>query len=108
MSESTKNFSCIVSNAYSNMYGEILYIELDDGGTLTPCEDTGGENAAFYISEYELQVGDKMTFDMPLDEYEGLCGIESVDINGIKYRTSVDSEGGNTCTYLQFDKQQKQ
>lgn len=66
-------------------------------------EDTGGELAMIEL-DYQLKVGDVISFYGELNEYDELFGADKMNINGIDYPISVNSMGGNRSVYLVFSK----
>lgn len=98
------NINWIVDYVEYGEYNDILSIKLTNGYELIPCEDTGGEFVTLNINEYKLKKGDKISFDIQPDEYGEIWGIESINVNGEDYMAIVGSEGGNTSTYLVYQK----
>jgi len=97
------NSTWIVDNVEFGDYG-ILSIKLTNGYELIPGEDTGGEFATLEINGYDLKKGDKISFDIQPNEYGEIWGIEVINVNGVNYPAVVGSEGGNTSTYLVYQK----
>lgn len=81
---------------------EIREIIFENGIIAVPEEDTGGEISYMIIDGYKLKVGDIISFDYILDEFDCICNLEWVEVDGYSYRAWVESEGGNDCTYLSF------
>jgi len=98
------NEEWIVNDVEYTEYGNILSIKLSNGYELIPDEDTGGEFATLEIKSVKLKKGDKISFNVELDEFNELWGIDSININGETYSAEVGSEGGNTSTYLVYRK----
>ena len=99
-----------VKEIESGKYSEISKITFEDGTEIRAEEDTGGEYAYMVIDGYELKIGDMISFDYELDEFDCICNLEWVEVydtaheDVVSYRAWVESEGGNDCTYLSFSK----
>lgn len=55
------------------------------------------------IDGYELKVGDVVSFDHELDEFNCIFNLEWIEVNDKTYRAWVESCGGNDCTCLSFN-----
>lgn len=91
-----------IKNIEVGHYGEIIKIVFESGIECLPEEDTGGEHAYLVIDGYDLKVGDVISFDYILDEYDCINNLEWIEVNDWSYRAWVESGGGNDCTYLSF------
>ena len=100
LNENLKTDKMVVKNVESNDYNYITKIELEDGRTIIPGEDTGGEFASLEIENGQLENGDIIDFEYDHDDNSELWGVDFITINGKKYKCIVGSEGGNTATYL--------
>ncbi len=99
-----------VKEIQSGDYSEISKIIFENGIELLAEESTGGEYAYMIIDGYDLKVGDVVSFDYELDEFNYINNLKWIEINDIthgdvvSYRAWVESEGGNDWTYLSFNK----
>ena len=92
----------VVKNVKTDEYGSILEIELENGYLLLPDEDTGGELALLIIEDVVLKKGDIISFDHFFDTDDEIWGLEKIQINDMIYDCKIESEGGNTSTYLRY------
>lgn len=89
-------------------HSDISKIVFENGIVAYAEEDTGGEYAYMIIDGYELKVGDVISFDYELDEFDCIFNLEWIEVydatdeDVVSYRAWVESEGGNDCTYLSF------
>ncbi len=69
-----------VKEIESGKYSEISKITFEDGTEIRAEEDTGGEYAYMVIDGYELKIGDMISFDYELDEFDCICNLEWVEV----------------------------
>lgn len=114
LNENLKTDKMVVKNVEYDDYDNIIKIELTDGRTITPGEDTGGEDVSLEIKNGHITKGDVIEFEYDNSQFDKnyiqkygeineLWEVSSITINGVVYKCNVGSDGGNTSTYLTIE-----